>query len=82
MSKRYSVQPQASMMPGFIFHGLRAVEALAQTCEIIAVTARDLTDHGAAVIELNLLRMQADLVAQMAEAGHSIPDEYKHLVKG
>jgi hypothetical protein len=81
MARKYSEQPKASMMPGVVFHSLAALTAVAQTAEIIAVSLRDVTEHGANVLELNLVRMQMDLVAQMAEAGHSIPEEYQHLIK-
>jgi hypothetical protein len=78
---RYSQQPSNSMMPGVVFHSLRALEAVAQTVEILAVTGRDVTQHAANVLELNLIRMQSDLVAEMSKAGHPIPPEYQHLVR-
>lgn len=77
---RYSEQPKNSMMPGCVFHTLRALEAIAQTAEVVCVTARDLTETGADLIELNLVRVQADIAKQMSEDGLTVPEKYQHLL--
>lgn len=80
MSRLYSQQPANSMMPGFVFHSLKAVEAVAQTAEVLAVVVRNTTEAGGCLVELQLNRAMADVAKQMAADGMAVPDRFKHLL--